>query len=169
MQKRQVYLDHGATSPLREEAFEAMLPYLQDKYGNPSSMHSSGRDARHAVERAREQTALALGAEPDEIFFTSGGTEANNIAIKGTAKRTARARKKKGHLVTSSVEHHAVLNVCKELADEGFQVTFLPVDRYGLVSVESVKRALTPETFLISIMTANNEVGTCLLYTSRCV
>jgi cysteine desulfurase len=123
-------------------------------------MHSSGRDARHAVERAREQTALALGAEPDEIFFTSGGTEANNIAIKGTAKRTARARKKKGHLVTSSVEHHAVLNVCKELADEGFQVTFLPVDRYGLVSVESVKRALTPETFLISIMTANNEVGT---------
>ncbi|HOB29252.1 MAG: cysteine desulfurase NifS [Dethiobacteria bacterium] len=160
MQKRQVYLDHGATSPLREEALEAMLPYLQDKYGNPSSMHSSGRDARHAVERAREQTALALGAEPDEIFFTSGGTEANNIAIKGTAKRTARARKKKGHLVTSSVEHHAVLNVCKELADEGFQVTFLPVDRYGLVSVESVKRALTPETFLISIMTANNEVGT---------
>lgn len=156
MQKRQVYLDHGATSPLREEALEAMLPFLQDKYGNPSSMHSQGREVRLAVDRAREQTALALGAEPEEIFFTSGGTEANNIAIKGAA----RARQKKGHLITSSIEHHAVLDVFKELADEGFQVTFLPVDRYGLVSLEAVKRALKPETFMLSIMTANNEVGT---------
>ena len=156
MPKRQIYLDHAATSPLREEALEAMLPYLQDKYGNPSSLHSPGREARAAVALAREKTALALGAGPDEIFFTSGGTEANNIAIKGTARR----QKKKGHLITSSIEHHAVLDVCKELADEGFKVTFLPVDRYGMVDLETIKRALTPETFLISIMTANNEVGT---------
>ena len=160
MQKRQVYLDHGATSPLREEAFEAMLPYLQDKYGNPSSMHSSGRDARHAVERAREQTALALGAEPDEIFLPREGQRPIILPSRERPRERRGHERKKGHLVTSSVEHHAVLNVCKELADEGFQVTFLPVDRYGLVSVESVKRALTPETFLISIMTANNEVGT---------
>lgn len=156
MQKRQVYLDHGATSPLRQEALEAMLPFLQERYGNPSSLHSPGREVRTAVERAREETALALGAEPEEIFFTSGGTEANNIAIKGTA----RARRGKGHLITSSVEHHAVLDVCRELAAEGFEVTFLPVDRYGLVAPETVERAVKPETFLISIMTANNEVGT---------
>ncbi len=156
MPKRPIYLDHAATSPLREEVLEAMLPYLQDKYGNPSSLHSPGREARAAVAGAREKTARALGAGPDEIFFTSGGTEANNIAIKGTARR----QKKKGHLITSSIEHHAVLDVCKELADEGFKVTFLPVDRYGMVDLETIKRALTPETFLISIMTANNEVGT---------
>ena len=156
MSKRPIYMDHAATSPLREEVLEAMLPYLQDKYGNPSSLHSPGREAREAVNEAREKTARALGADPKEIFFTSGGTEANNIAIKGTARR----QKKKGHLITSSIEHHAVLDVCKELAAEGFQVTFLPVDRYGMVSLETIKRALTPDTFLISIMTANNEVGT---------
>lgn len=156
MQKELVYLDHGATSPLRGEALEAMLPFLQDKYGNPSSLHSPGREIRAALERARERTALALGAEPEEIYFTSGGTEANNIAIRGAA----RARSGKGHLITSSIEHHAVLDVCQGLADEGFEVTFLPVDRHGLVSLETVERALRPETFLISIMTANNEVGT---------
>ncbi len=156
MTKRFVYMDHAATTPLREEVLEAMLPYLQDKYGNPSSLHSAGREARAAINEAREKTALALGAEPNEIFFTSGGTESNNIAIKGAARR----QKHKRHLITSSIEHHAVLDVCKELAAEGFQVTFLPVDRYGMVSVEEVKRALTPDTFLISVMTANNEVGT---------
>ncbi len=156
MQKRQVYLDHGATSPLRKEALEAMLPFLQERYGNPSSLHSPGRKVRTAIERAREETALALGAEPEEIIFTSGGTEANNIAIRGAAQ----ARRGKGHLLTSSVEHHAVLDVCRELAGEGFEVTLLPVDRYGLVSPETVARALKPETFLISVMTANNEVGT---------
>ena len=155
--KREIYLDHAATTPLREEALEAMLPYLQDKYGNPSSLHSPGREARVAVVRAREKTALALGGEPDEIFFTSGGTEANNIAIKGTARRQ---QGKRGHLITSSIEHHAVLDVCKELADDGFNVTFLPVDRCGMVDPETVERALTAETFLISIMTASNEVGT---------
>lgn len=156
MKKRLVYLDHGATSPLRQEALEAMLPFLQEQYGNPSSLHSPGREVRRALELAREKTALALGAAPEEIYFTSGGTEANNIALKGAA----RARKKKGHLITSSIEHHAVLDVCKELAGEGYGVTFLPVDRYGLVSPEAVREALRPDTFMISVMTANNEVGT---------
>ncbi|NMD42344.1 MAG: cysteine desulfurase NifS [Firmicutes bacterium] len=156
MQKQQVYLDHGATSPLRKEALEAMLPFLQDKYGNPSSLHSPGREVRKAVERAREETALALGAAPEEIFFTSGGTEANNIAIKGAA----RARRGKGHLITSSIEHHAVLDVCRELAGEGHEVTVVPVDRHGLVALETVAQAIRPETFLITIMMANNEVGT---------
>ncbi len=156
MPKGQIYLDHAATTPLREEVLEAMLPYLQGIFGNPSSMHSAGREARSAVALAREKTALALGAGSEEIFFTSGGTEANNIAIKGTALQ----QKKKGHLITSSIEHHAVFDVCRELAGEGFKVTFLPVDRCGAVDPESIKQALTPETFLISIMTANNEVGT---------
>ncbi|NLA27472.1 MAG: cysteine desulfurase NifS [Firmicutes bacterium] len=154
--KREVYLDHAATTPIREEALKAMLPYLQNKYGNPSSLHSPGREIRAALIRAREKTALALGAREEEIFFTSGGTEANNIAIKGTARR----QQEKGHLITSSIEHHAVLDVCKELADEGFEVTFLPVDRYGMVDPDTVKKAIRAKTFLISIMTANNEVGT---------
>ncbi len=156
MTKREVYLDHAATTPIREEALKAMLPYLQNKYGNPSSLHSPGREIRAALIRAREKTALALGAREEEIFFTSGGTEANNIAIKGTARR----QQEKGHLITSSIEHHAVLDVCKELADEGFEVTFLPVDRYGMVDPDTVKKAIRAKTFLISIMTANNEVGT---------
>lgn len=156
MQKCPVYLDHGATTPLREEALEAMLPFLRDRHGNPSSLHTPGREIRRAVEEAREKTAQALGADPEEIYFTSGGTEANNIAIRGAA----RARQKKGHLITSSIEHHAVLDVCKGLAEDGFAITFLPVDRYGLVSLEAVKGALRPDTFLISIMTANNEIGT---------
>ncbi|HHW75209.1 MAG TPA: cysteine desulfurase NifS [Firmicutes bacterium] len=156
MQERLVYLDHGATSPLREEVLEAMLPFLKERYGNPSSLHSPGRVIRQAVEEAREKTALALGAEPDEIFFTSGGTESNNIAIRGAA----RARRSKGHLITTSIEHHAVLDVCKGLAEDGFSVTYLPVDRYGLVSLEMVEKALRPDTFMISIMMANNEVGT---------
>lgn len=156
MQKRPVYLDHGATSPLREEALEAMLPFLQERFGNPSSLHRPGREVRQALEEAREKTALALGAAPEEIYFTSGGTEANNIALKGAF----RARKGRGHLITSSIEHHAVLDVCKELAGRGCEVTFLPVDRYGLVSLETVKKAIRPDTFMLSIMMANNEVGT---------
>lgn len=156
MPKKRIYLDHAATTPLREEALEAMLPYLQGAFGNPSSMHSPGREARSALAAAREKTAQALGAAGEEIYFTSGGTESNNIAIRGTALR----RKQKGHLITSSIEHHAVLDVCRELAGEGFKVTFLPVDHWGMVDPGRVQAALTPETFLISIMTANNEVGT---------
>lgn len=156
MKSRQVYMDHGATTPLREEVLEAMMPFLREKFGNPSSIHSPGREVRKAVEEAREKTALALGAAPEEIFFTAGGTESNNIALRGAA----RLKKGRGHIITSSVEHHAVLDVCKELAGEGFAVTFLPVDRYGRVDVRKVKEALTAETFLISVMAANNEVGT---------
>lgn len=156
MESRQVYMDHGATTPLREEALEAMMPYLQDKFGNPSSIHSPGREARKAVDEAREKTAAAIGGAPEEIFFTSGGTESNNIAIRGAA----RLKKGRGHIITSSIEHHAVLDVCKDLEGDGFRVTFLPVDRYGRVETKAVEATLTPETFLISVMTANNEVGT---------
>ncbi len=156
MESRQVYMDHGATTPLREEALEAMMPYLQDKYGNPSSIHSAGREARKAVDEAREKVARALGAEPAEIFFTGGGTESNNIAIRGAA----RLKKGRGHLITSAIEHHAVLDVCKDLEQDGFKVTVLPVDSHGLVELRALEQALGPETFLISIMTANNEVGT---------
>ncbi len=155
MESRQVYMDHGATTPLREEVLEAMLPFLKEKYGNPSSIHSFGREVRQAVDAARETAAQVLGAEPAEIYFTSGGTESNNIALRGTAKL-----KGKGHIITSSIEHHAVLDVCKDLDEQGFKVTFIPVDRHALVDPRAVQEAITPETFLISVMAANNEVGT---------
>ncbi len=152
-----IYMDHGATTPMREEVFQAMLPYLKDINGNPSSLHSFGREVAKALDEAREKTAAALGASPEEIFFTSGGTEANNLAIQGIA----RALSSKGsHIITSSVEHHAVLDVVEYLGNAGFNVTFLPVDEYGMVDPEDVKQALTDETILVSIMAANNEVGT---------
>lgn len=155
MEKRNVYMDHGATTPVREEVMEAMLPYYRDLYGNPSSLHAQGRNVRKAFETARETVADSLGAEPGEIYFTSGGTESNNIALRGAAKKKGR-----GHIITSSVEHHAVLDVCKDLEGEGFTVSYLPVDQYGQVKAEDVLKAITPETFLITVMAANNEVGT---------
>ncbi len=155
MESRQVYMDHGATTPLREEALEAMLPYLKEKFGNPSSIHSFGREARKAINEAREKTARALGADPEEIFFTSGGTESNNMAIRGAARL-----KGKGRLITSAIEHHAVLDVCKDLEKDGFEVLFLPVDRYGMVDPRAVEEAIVPGTILVSIMMGNNEVGT---------
>ena len=156
MKNRLVYMDHAATSPLREEALEAMLPYLKEHFGNPSSLHTPGREARKAVNEAREKVARALNAEPEEIYFTSGGTESNNIALWGTVKKSPG----RGHIITSAIEHHAVLDVCKDIEKSGYRVTFLPVDRYGLVSVEDVAAAIAPDTVLISIMMANNEVGT---------
>lgn len=155
METRQVYMDHGATSPIREEALEAMLPYLKERYGNPSSIHSLGREVRHAVDEARETAAQSLGAEPAEIIFTSGGTEANNLALRGTARLHG-----KGHIITSGIEHHAVLDVCKDLEKQGFRVTFLPVDKNGLVDPLEVEAAIAEDTTLISVMMANNEVGT---------
>ena len=155
MESRQVYMDHGATTPLREEALEAMLPYLKEKFGNPSSIHSFGREARKAINEAREKTARALGADPEEIFFTSGGTESNNMAIRGAARL-----KGKGRIITSAIEHHAVLDVCKDLEKDGFEVVFLPVDRYGMVDPRAVEEAIVPGTILVSIMMGNNEVGT---------
>ncbi len=156
MSRRTVYMDHSATTPVREEVVEAMLPFYHELFGNPSSIHAPGRTVRRAVEEAREKTALALGAEPGEIFFTAGGTESNNITLRGAAKK----RGEPGHIITSSIEHHAVLDVCSELAAEGHRVTFLPVDQYGRVSIDQLQEAITPDTFLISIMAANNEIGT---------
>ena len=156
MSKRNVYMDHSATTPVREEVVEAMLPFYRELFGNPSSVHAPGRTVRRALEEAREKTAQALGAEPAEIFFTAGGTESNNITLRGAAKK----RGKPGHIITSSIEHHAVLDVCSELAAEGHQVTFLPVDHYGRVSIDQLQAAITSDTFMISIMAANNEIGT---------
>jgi len=149
-------MDHSATTPVREEVVEAMLPFYRELFGNPSSVHAPGRTVRRAIEEAREKTAQALGAEPAEIFFTAGGTESNNITLRGAAKK----RGKPGHIITSSIEHHAVLDVCSELAAEGHQVTFLSVDHYGRVSIDQLQAAITPDTFMISIMAANNEIGT---------
>jgi cysteine desulfurase len=155
---RTVYLDNNATTRMREEVLDAMLPYYKDIYGNASSIHQFGRTARHAIDEARASVALLLGvSSPEEVIFTSGGTEADNYAIKGIVH----ALKAKGnHIITSSIEHHAVLNTCKFLEKEGCQVTYLPVDKDGFVDIEALKKAITDKTVLISIMYANNEVGT---------
>src|SRR6266545_4991085 len=152
-----IYLDHAATTPLREEVLAAMLPYLTDHFGNPSSLHADGRRARQGLDEAREASAAVLGAKPREIVFTGGGSEADNLAIKGVAwAASARGR----HIVTSSVEHKAVLNACAVLERSGFEVTYLPVDRYARVDPAQVEAAITERTALVSIMYANNEVGT---------
>ncbi|MGM0651564.1 MAG: cysteine desulfurase NifS [Bacillota bacterium] len=156
MKNRQVYMDHGATTPVREEVLEAMLPFYKDLYGNPSSVHARGREVRSAFEEAREKVARALGASAQEIFFTSGGTESNNIALRGAAKKHGSS----GHIITSSVEHHAVLDVCHDLEKDGYRVTYLPVDSDGLIAPQSVEDAIASDTFIISIMAANNEIGT---------
>jgi cysteine desulfurase len=152
-----IYLDHAATTPLRREALEAMMPWLSDEFGNPSSGHSYGRRARAGLDEARERVAAALGAKPREIVFTSGGTEANNLAIKGAAW----AGKSRGHrIITSSVEHHSVGHTVRYLEKFGFEIVELPVDRYGRVDPDDVEAAITPKTILVSVMLANNEVGT---------
>ena len=152
-----VYLDHAATSPLRPEVLEAMLPYLTKHGGNPSSLHASGRRARQGVDEARELVAQRIGAQPREIVFTAGGTEADNLAVKGVAwAATPRGR----HIITTAVEHKAVLNATAVLERSGFEVTVLPVDRYGRVDPIDVAAALTERTTLVSVMAANNEVGT---------
>ncbi len=150
-----VYLDHNASTPVHPEVLEAMLPYFSERYGNPSSIHGFGRDAREGLDGARERIAHFLGVGKEEIVFTSGGTESDNMAIKGIA--AARGR---GHLVTSAVEHHAVLRTCEALEKLGFTVTVVPVDGYGMVDPDAVRRALRPDTILVSIMHANSEVGT---------
>jgi cysteine desulfurase len=152
---RRVYLDHNASTPVHPEAIEAMLPYFGERFGNPSSIHGFGRDARDGVEAARERIAGFLRVGKDEIVFTSGGTESDNLAVKGVA--AARGR---GHIITSQVEHHAVLRACQALEREGFAVTYLPVDEHGLVDPDDVRRAIRPDTILVTIMHANSEVGT---------
>lgn len=155
---RTIYLDYNATTPLDPAVREAMLPFLGEVWGNPSSIHHVGRRARAILDEARDRAAGVMGSKPSEVVFTSGGTESNNLAIFGAA----RSVKSKGHhLITSAVEHHAVLHCFKYLAEnEGFELTILPVDREGVVAVESVEKALRPDTTLVSVMAANNEVGT---------
>ena len=154
---RKVYLDHGATTPMREEVFEAMEPFFKEHFGNPSSLHFYGREVKKHVDDTREKVAEALGATPDEIFFTSGGTEADNLAIQGVARRL---KNKGNHVITSQIEHHASLDACEALEKEGFEVTYLPVDEYGAVSPSDLETAITDNTILVTIMHANNEVGT---------
>ena len=155
--ERRVYMDHAATTYTKKEVLEEMLPFFTEKYGNPSSVHSFGREARKAVDLARERTAKAFNASTDEIYFTGGGSEADNWAIKGIALAN---RQRGNHIITTSIEHHAVLHTCQYLEKMGFEVTYLPVDQYGLVDPEDVKRAITDRTILISVMFANNEIGT---------
>jgi len=154
---RRIYLDHAATTKPRPEVVEAMLPLLTDNYGNPSSIYSLGREAKRAVEEAREQVAAVLGAKPEEIYFTSGGSEADNLALQGVAWANERKGK---HIITSSIEHHAVYDTCKFLQKRGFEITFVGVDHYGRVNPQEVAEAIREDTILISIMHANNEVGT---------
>lgn len=152
-----IYMDNAATTRVTEPVAQAMLPYLTEIYGNPSSVHAFGREARKAMEAARRQVAEALGAQPNEIYFTGCGTESDNWAIRGAAeKHKSRGR----HIITSAIEHHAVLHACQRLEKEGFSVTYLPVDEYGLVSPQSLKEALREDTILVSVMLANNEIGT---------
>lgn len=154
---KSVYMDHAATTHVKKEVIEEMLPYFSETFGNPSSVHLFGRNSRKAVERAREQVAKAINAKPEEIYFTSGGTESDNWAIKGTAKTL---KSKGNHIITTQIEHHAVLHTCEQLEKEGYEVTFLPVDEYGLINIEDLKNAIKPSTILISVMFANNEIGT---------
>ena len=154
---RRVYLDHNASTPVHPEVLQIMLPYFSELYGNASSIHSFGREARDAVEAARAGIAGFLGARDDEVVFTSGGTESDNLAVKGVAHAQG-----KGHIITSQVEHHAVLRTCQALERAGFEVTYLPVDGHGLVDPDDVRRAFRPDTILVTIMYANSEVGTIM-------
>ena len=153
---RRIYLDHSATTPVDLEVAALMMTYYTEKYGNPSSVHGFGREAKQALEEARRQVAELIGATPQEVTFTSGGTEADNLAILGIAEAL---RKKGKHLITSAIEHHAVLETCEYLEKNGFELTVIPVDSEGIVSVEDVRKAVRPDTILISVMHANNEVG----------
>ncbi len=150
-------MDHSSTTPVDAAVMEAMLPYFSEKFGNPSSLYSQGREARKAMEEARNKVADLIGAKKEEIIFTGSGTESNNLAIKGLAYAT---RKKGDHIVTSSIEHHAVLNTCKYLESQGFKVTYLPVSKEGIVNPADVEDAITPKTILITVMHANHEIGT---------
>lgn len=153
-----IYLDNAATTSLKSEVLEEMMPILKENYGNPSSIYSIGRNARKEVEKSRQTVAEILGANPNEIFFTSCGTESDNWAIRGVA--FAQLRKGKNHIITSKIEHHAVLHTVKELEKEGFEATYLDVDKNGFVNPEDVKAAITEKTALVTVMYANNEIGT---------
>lgn len=152
-----IYLDNAATTAVRPEVFEKMKPFFIENYSNPSAVYGFAGDSKEVVEKAREQIAEVLGAKAKEIYFTAGGSESDNWAIKGIAEAL---REKGKHIITSKIEHHAVLHTCKYLEEQGYEVTYLDVDEEGMVSVNEVERAIRPDTILISIMTANNEIGT---------
>jgi len=154
---RIIYLDHSATTYVKPEVANAMAAYHTEHFGNPSSIYRIARDSKKAIDAARAQVAAALGAEPDEIYFTSGGSESDNWAIKGVASAN---RTKGNHIITTSIEHHAVIHSCQYLEKQGFAVTYLPVDEFGLVSPAALEAAITEQTILVSIMYANNEIGT---------
>ena len=157
MERKTVYMDHAATTPVHPSVLEAMLPYFNRSYGNPSGIYGIGQEARKAADEARATVSSILGCRPSEVIFTSGGTESDNAALKGAAF----ALKEEGnHIITSTIEHHAVLNTCQYLEKVGFEVTYLPVDQFGMVNIEDLEKAITDKTVLISIMLANNEIGT---------
>ena len=158
MENRLIYVDNSATTPISKEVLDAMMPWLTEGYGNASSIYSKGREAGWALKGAREQIASILGAQPNEIYFTSGGSESDNWAIKGAAATMAKRGKK--HIVTSAFEHHAVLHSCAALEKQGFEVTYVPVHENGIVRVEDIEAAIRPDTGLVTIMYANNEIGT---------
>ncbi|AFA47766.1 cysteine desulfurase NifS [Acetobacterium woodii] len=154
---KRIYLDHAATTPVDPAVVETMLPFFTENFGNPSSVYSEGRAAKKSIEAARLQVAQAINADPREIYFTGSGSEADNWAIKGIAMKN---KSKGNHIITSTIEHHAVLHTCEYLEKQGFEVTYLPVDKDGLISLEDLKNAIRKETILVSIMFANNEIGT---------
>ena len=151
------YFDHSATTKVSREVLDSMLPYFSYEYGNPSSLYSVGREAKRAIEETREKVAKTINVKNEEIYFTSCGSESDNLAIKGYAKAN---RKKGKHIITSKIEHPAVLNTCKSLEKEGFEVTYLNVDSKGFINIEELKKSIKNDTILISVMTANNEIGT---------
>jgi len=158
---KRIFLDHASTTKVDEEVLQAMLPYFSESFGNPSSIHAFGREAREAVDDARAQVGDLLGARDDEIIFTAGGTESDNLAIKGLAYLNKEKRTMKGpHIITSTIEHPGVLEVCRHLETQGFQVKYVPVDNQGIVDLEVLRNSLSKNTFLLSFMFANNEIGT---------
>ena len=155
--KTNIYFDNAATTPVRKEVYDEILPYFMQYYGNASSVYTIARESKKALEKAREQVAKALNADIDEIYFTAGGSESDNFALKGIAE----AMGKKGkHIITTQIEHHAILHTCEYLQQRGFEITYLPVDEYGKISLEELKNAIRKDTILISVMFANNEIGT---------
>jgi cysteine desulfurase len=154
---KMIYMDHSATTPVKKEVLEEMLPYFSEFYGNPSSVYALSNHSRLAIDKARERVAKAIGAKKTEVFFTGGGSEADNWALKGIAYKN---KDKGNHIITTKIEHHAILHTCEYLEQQGFQVTYLDVDEYGMISLEELEKAITEKTILISIMFANNEIGT---------
>lgn len=154
-----IYLDHAASTPVLQEIINEMIPYLGDLYGNPSSIHTYGIKSKIAIQTARRRVAFLIGAKPSEIFFTSGGTESDNLALKGISKSIRNYQNKKNHIITSSIEHDAILETCHYLEKDGFNVTYLNVDKNGIIDKTELKNQLTEKTALVSIMLANNEIG----------